>query len=199
MHFGDGYYAPDGKNLRKAFLRAPLEFSRVSSGFGMRVHPIAQTWRAHKGIDYAAPAGTRVRAVGDGVVDFAGAQGRLRQRGDRCATTGQYATVYAHLSRIARGVKRGARVAQNDTIGFVGQTGWATGPHLHYEFQRRRRRRATRARSPCLRRTPVAGAASSPELPHPGRADDRALELADNARIAAALPADAFAACCTIR
>ena len=132
VQFGNSYYAPDGKNLRKAFLRSPLEFSRVSSGFGMRMHPIAKAWRAHKGIDYAAPSGTRVRAVGDAVVDYAGPRGGygkvviLRHHG-------QYTTVYAHLSRIA--VKRGERIAQNDTIGFVGQTGWATGPHLHYEFR----------------------------------------------------------------
>ena len=132
VHFGSSYYAPDGRNLRKAFLRAPLEFSRVSSGFGMRRHPIHSGWRAHKGIDYAAPIGARVRAVGDGVVDYAGIKSGygnvviLRHNG-------QYSTLYAHLSRIA--VRRGARVAQNDTIGLVGQTGWATGPHLHYEFR----------------------------------------------------------------
>jgi murein DD-endopeptidase MepM/ murein hydrolase activator NlpD len=132
VHFGTGYYAPNGTNLRKAFLRSPLEFSRVSSGFGMRRHPIARVWRAHQGIDYAAPTGTRVRAVADAVVDYAGPKGGygkvviLRHHG-------AYTTVYAHLSRIA--VRRGARVAQNDTIGFVGQTGWATGPHLHYEFR----------------------------------------------------------------
>lgn len=132
VRFGNGYYAPDGKNLRKAFLRSPLEFSRVSSGFGMRRHPIHRVWRAHKGIDYAAPTGTRVRSVGDAVVEYAGPRGGygkvviLRHNGT-------YSTVYAHLSRIA--VRRGARVAQNDTIGFVGSTGWATGPHLHYEFR----------------------------------------------------------------
>src|SRR6185503_9725659 len=131
MQFGNGYYTPDGNNLRKAFLRSPLEFSRVTSGFGMRRHPIAQAWRQHTGIDYGAPTGTRVRAVGDGVVEYAGQKGGygnvviLRHHG-------QYATVYAHLSRVA--VRKGARVAQNDTIGAVGQTGWATGPHLHYEF-----------------------------------------------------------------
>jgi murein DD-endopeptidase MepM/ murein hydrolase activator NlpD len=120
--------------MRKAFLRSPLEFSRVTSGFGMRVHPIAKTWTAHKGTDYAAAAGTRVRAVGDGIVEFAGVKGNygkvvvLRHHG-------QYATVYAHLSRFPAGLHRGQRVAQNDTIGFVGQTGWATGPHVHYEFQ----------------------------------------------------------------
>src|SRR5882724_1943117 len=132
VHFGSGYYGPDGKNLRKAFLRSPLEFSRISSGFGVRLHPIQKTWRTHKGTDYAAPTGTRVRAVGDAVVEFAGVKGGygnvviLRHNG-------QYSTVYAHLSRIV--VRRGARVAQSDTIGYVGQTGWATGPHLHYEFR----------------------------------------------------------------
>jgi murein DD-endopeptidase MepM/ murein hydrolase activator NlpD len=132
VHYGNGYYAPDGNNLRKAFLRAPLEFSRVSSGFGLRVHPIAKAWRAHQGIDYAAPTGTRVRAVGGAVVEYAGPRGGY---GNTVILRhpGQYSTVYAHLSRIA--VKRGARVDQNDTIGFVGQTGWATGPHLHYEFR----------------------------------------------------------------
>jgi murein DD-endopeptidase MepM/ murein hydrolase activator NlpD len=132
VHFGTGYYTPEGKNLRKAFLRSPLEFSRVSSGFGMRRHPIARAWMKHQGIDYAAPTGTRVRAVGDGIVEHAGLKGGygkvviLRHHG-------QYATVYAHLSRV--NVTRGQRVAQNDTIGAVGQTGWATGPHLHYEFR----------------------------------------------------------------
>ena len=148
VHFNSGYYAPDGKNLRKAFLRSPLEFSRVSSGFGMRMHPIMRNWRAHKGIDYAVPAGTRVRAVGDAVVEYAGPQGGygnvviLRHQG-------QYATVYAHLSHMA--LRRGARVAQNDTVGFVGQTGWATGPHLHYEF-----RIAGKARNPLSIALPAA-------------------------------------------
>ena len=148
VHFKTGYYTPEGKNMRKAFLRSPLEFSRVTSGFGMRMHPFAHAWRAHKGIDYAAPIGTRVRAVGDGVVDFAGVKGGygnvviLRHHG-------QYATVYAHLKRIA--VRRGAKVAQNDTIGFVGQTGWATGPHLHYEF-----RIAGEARNPMSIAMPAA-------------------------------------------
>jgi murein DD-endopeptidase MepM/ murein hydrolase activator NlpD len=148
VHFGTGYYAPNGTNLRKAFLRSPLEFSRVSSGFGMRRHPIARVWRAHQGIDYAAPTGTRVRAVADAVVDHAGPKGGygkvviLRHHG-------AYTTVYAHLSRIA--VRRGARVAQNDTIGFVGQTGWATGPHLHYEF-----RIAGKARNPFAIAMPAA-------------------------------------------
>jgi len=131
---GSGYYAPDGGNLRKAFLRSPLEYSRISSGFGMRRHPFQRSWRAHSGIDFAAPAGTRVRASGDGTIEFAGPKagyGNLvivRHRG-------HFSTVYAHLSRFAPGAHRGARVAQGDVVGFVGQTGWATGPHLHYEFR----------------------------------------------------------------
>lgn len=127
------YYTPEGKSLRKAFLRSPLEFSRVSSGFGSRLHPFLQTWRTHKGVDYAAPTGTRIRAVADAVVEFVGGKGGygkvvvLRHQG-------QYSSVYAHMSRFAAGLKRGMRVQQGESIGFVGQTGWATGPHLHYEF-----------------------------------------------------------------
>jgi murein DD-endopeptidase MepM/ murein hydrolase activator NlpD len=139
---GSGYYAPDGSNLRKEFLRSPLEYTRISSGFGMRRHPFLRSWRAHAGIDYAAPEGTRVRAAGDGVVSFAGRKGGygkvviLRHRG-------QITTLYAHLSRFVPGVRRGTRVAQGDIVGHVGRTGWATGSHLHYEFQI-----AGRARNP---------------------------------------------------
>ncbi len=132
--FGDGYYAPDGRNMRKALLRSPLEFTRVSSGFGMRQHPFLHTWRAHQGVDYAAPAGTRVRAVGDGVVEFAGRQNGYGNivilRHDSIRTT-----VYGHLRSFGQGIRTGARVSQGDTIGLVGQSGWATGPHLHYEFR----------------------------------------------------------------
>ncbi|MEW6688044.1 MAG: peptidoglycan DD-metalloendopeptidase family protein [Pseudomonadota bacterium] len=134
VRFAAGYYTPSGRNLRKAFLRSPLEFSRVSSGFGLRMHPFLKSWRAHQGVDYAARAGTRVRAVSDGVVEFAGRNGGygnvvvLRHQGT-------YSTLYAHLGGFARGIRRGARVAQGDAIGSVGQTGWATGPHLHYEFR----------------------------------------------------------------
>ena len=134
VRYADGYYAPDGKNMRKAFLRSPLEFSRVSSGFGMRRHPFLQSWRAHQGVDYAAGAGTRVRAVSDGVVEFAG---RNAGYGNMVIVRhqGSYSTLYAHLSGFARGVRVGTRVSQGDSIGAVGQTGWATGPHLHYEFR----------------------------------------------------------------
>jgi murein DD-endopeptidase MepM/ murein hydrolase activator NlpD len=134
VRYDGGYYTPEGGNLRKTFLRAPLEFSRVSSGFGKRLHPLFRTWRAHEGVDYAAPTGTKVRATGDGIVEFVGDKGGygklvvLRHGGS-------YSTAYAHLSRFAPGLRRGARVAQGDTLGHVGQTGWATGPHLHYEFR----------------------------------------------------------------
>lgn len=130
-----GYYTADGKPLRKAFLRSPLEFSRVTSGFTTaRFHPVLQTWRAHKGVDYGAPTGTPVRTVADGTVEFAGHQGGygnlviLKHQG-------VYSTAYGHLSGFAAGMRKGLRVHQGDTIGFVGQTGLATGPHLHYEFR----------------------------------------------------------------
>jgi len=126
------FYAFDGQSKRRAFLASPMEFSRITSGFSMRFHPILQTWRAHQGVDYGAPTGTAVRSVGDGTVDFAGWQNgfgnvvHLRHSGDRT-------TVYAHLSRID--VKKGQKVDQGQKIGAVGSTGWATGPHLHFEFR----------------------------------------------------------------
>jgi len=128
-----GYYTPEGANLRKAFLRSPLEFSRVTSGFGMRRHPVFQQWRAHQGVDYGAQVGTRVRATGDGVATFAG---RRNGYGNLVVLKhhGGYSTYYAHLRSFARGLRAGTRVAQGEVIGYVGQTGWATGPHLHYEF-----------------------------------------------------------------
>lgn len=130
-----GYYTPDGKNLRKQFLRSPLEFSRITSGFSTaRFHPVLQTWRAHKGIDYGAPAGTRVKATADGVVEVAGRQGGY---GNVVVLRHQtkYTTWYGHLSVIAKGLRKGKRVAQGEVIGNVGATGLATGPHLHYEFR----------------------------------------------------------------
>lgn len=155
-----GYYAPDGKNLRKAFLRSPLDFSRVSSGFGMRMHPFQKTWRAHQGVDYAAPQGTRVRASGDGVVEFAGRQGGygnvvILRHG------GQNTTLYAHLKGFAPGIRKGTRVAQGSTVGFVGQTGWATGPHLHYEF-----RVGGAARDPLRIALPAALPVPAADLPY---------------------------------
>ncbi|MFN3377459.1 MAG: peptidoglycan DD-metalloendopeptidase family protein [Burkholderiaceae bacterium] len=126
------YYTLEGESLRRAYLASPVEFSRVTSGFKMRLHPILKTWRAHLGTDYAAPTGTPVRTVGDGVVDFAGVQNGfgnvvfVKHRN-------QHVTVYAHLSRID--VRKGQSVEQGQTIGAVGATGWATGPHLHFEFR----------------------------------------------------------------
>ena len=127
-----GYYTLAGESLRRAFLASPMEFSRVTSGFKMRFHPILQTWRAHLGVDYAAPTGTAVRSVGDGVVEFAGTQNgfgnvvMVKHRNNNV-------TVYAHLSRI--NVRTGQSVSQSQNVGAVGQTGWATGPHLHFEFR----------------------------------------------------------------
>lgn len=127
-----GYYNLAGESLRKAFLASPMEFSRVTSGFKMRFHPILQTWRAHLGVDYGAPTGTPVRSIGDGIVDFAGVQNgfgnvvMVKHRGESM-------TVYAHLSRIS--VRKGQSIAQGQNLGAVGQTGWATGPHLHFEFR----------------------------------------------------------------
>jgi murein DD-endopeptidase MepM/ murein hydrolase activator NlpD len=132
---GESYYTDDGAPLRKAFLRSPMEFSRVTSGFsGARFHPILQTWRAHKGVDYAAPLGTPIRATANGKVVFAGHQGGYGNAIE-LQHHGAFSTLYAHLSRFAPQVKAGARVTQGEVIGYVGQTGWATGPHLHYELR----------------------------------------------------------------
>jgi murein DD-endopeptidase MepM/ murein hydrolase activator NlpD len=130
-----GYYTPDGKNVRKAFLRSPLEFSRISSGFTTaRFHPVLRAWRAHKGVDYAAPSGTRVKATGSGVVQFVGRQGGYGRAVILRHTNGR-STLYGHLSGFAKGVQVGRRVEQGEVIGYVGMTGLATGPHLHYEFR----------------------------------------------------------------
>ena len=127
-----GYYNADGISLRRAYLASPLAFSRMTSGFKMRFHPILQTWRAHLGVDYAAPTGTAVRSVGQGIVDVAGSQGGFGNVVMVKHANG-HTTVYAHLSRI--NVKRGQSVMQGQTLGLVGSTGWATGPHLHFEFR----------------------------------------------------------------
>jgi len=131
----ENYYTPDGKSLHKAFLRSPLEFSRISSGFSLaRFHPILQTWRAHKGVDYAAPIGTRVKAVADATVTFVGIQGGYGNVVILQHASG-ISTVYGHLSRFASGLRKGQKIAQGEAVGFVGMTGLATGPHLHYEFR----------------------------------------------------------------
>ncbi len=129
------YYTPEGKSMRKAFLRSPIEYSRVSSGFTMaRFHPVLNKWRSHKGTDFAAPTGTKVRAPADGVVSVVGKQNGY---GNVINLThqGRYITVYGHLSRFATGLHKGQHVAQGETIGYVGTTGLSTGPHLHYEFK----------------------------------------------------------------
>ncbi len=127
-----GFYSFNGQSKRRAFLASPLEFSRVSSGFSNRLHPMLKLWQQHQGIDYAAPSGTPVRCVGDGVVEFTGPKNgygnvvEVRHSGGRT-------TLYAHLRRID--VRHGQRVERGDRLGTVGATGWATGPHLHFEFK----------------------------------------------------------------
>lgn len=126
------YFDLSGQSKKRAFLASPMEFSRMSSGFAMRFHPLLQKWRAHLGVDYAAPTGTPVRTVGDGFVEFAGQQNgygnvvQIKHNNER-------STLYAHLSRID--VKKGQRIEQGQRIGAVGSTGWSTGPHLHFEFR----------------------------------------------------------------
>lgn len=126
------YYSLEGKSLSRTYLAAPVAFSRKTSGFAMRLHPIFQTMKAHLGVDYAAPTGTPALTVGDGVVEFAGVQGGygntvIVRHGNN------HSTVYAHLSRIQ--VRKGQTVQKGQTIGAVGSTGWSTGPHLHFEFR----------------------------------------------------------------
>lgn len=129
-----GYYNAEGESMRKAFLRSPLDVFRISSNFNpSRRHPILNTIRAHKGTDYAAPRGTPIRATSDGQVTRASRNGSF---GNLVIVkhAGGFETKYAHLSKYANGIKKGKRVRQGDIIGYVGTTGSATGPHLHYEF-----------------------------------------------------------------
>ncbi|MGB0360054.1 MAG: OapA family protein [Endozoicomonas sp.] len=129
-----GYYTPNGNSMRKAFLRTPVDFTRISSRFNPnRLHPIFKTKRPHRGVDYAAPTNTPIKAAGDGRVKFSG-----RQNGFGNVVFLEHpnnvVTVYAHANKLA-GLKRGQKVRQGQVIAYVGQTGWATGPHLHYEFR----------------------------------------------------------------
>ena len=130
------YYSPDGRNMRKAFLRAPVSFSRISSNFNPnRRHPVLNTIRAHKGVDYAAATGTPILAAGDGKVIHRGKKGGygytvILQHG------GNITTLYAHMSKFNRNVRLGTRVKQGQVIGYVGQSGLASGPHLHYEYRK---------------------------------------------------------------
>ncbi len=134
-HGETAYYDMEGNAKRRAFIRTPVKFSRISSRFTLRRwHPILKRWRSHKGVDYAAPEGTPVKATGNGRVTFIGRKGGYGKviflhHGSR------YTTVYGHLSRFARGLKTGNKVKQGQIIGYVGHTGLATGPHLHYEFR----------------------------------------------------------------
>jgi len=128
------YYAPDGKSMRRAFLRTPVDFTRISSKFGKRYHPKLNRMRSHHGVDYAAPRGTPIKSAGDGKVIHIGKKGSygntiILQHG------GKYSTLYAHMKKFKRGLKRGSKVKQGQIIGYVGTTGLSTGPHLHYEFR----------------------------------------------------------------
>lgn len=127
------YYAMDGSSLRRAYLNSPVAFTRISSTFSNRLHPIHKTWRKHLGTDFAAPTGTPIRTVGDGVVEFAGWQNGYGNVVFVKHSNTSHVTVYAHMSRID--VKQGQKVEQGDNIGAVGSTGWSTGPHLHFEFR----------------------------------------------------------------
>ena len=172
------YFAPSGDSMLGTFLRSPVEFSRVSSRFGQRKHPILKTWRAHKGVDYAAPTGTPIRATADGKVTHAGNKGGygktvILTHADR------FSTLYAHMSGYAKGIRRGARVSQGQVIGYIGSTGRVTGPHLHYEF-----RLDGVHRNPLTFKTPKATAVK-PEL------EDAFMDMA--ARLSAELDALRFA------
>jgi murein DD-endopeptidase MepM/ murein hydrolase activator NlpD len=128
------YFTPSGRSVRQTFLRSPLEFSRVTSGFSAsRFHPVLQIWRAHRGTDYGAPIGTRVRSTADGVIVFAGWQNGYGKVVE-IRHNGNYTTRYGHLSEFSGQAKKGTKVEQGTVIGFVGMTGLASGPHLHYEF-----------------------------------------------------------------
>lgn len=129
-----GYYNFDGTSLKKAFLKSPLEFTRVSSGFSMRLHPISGLWKRHTGVDFAAVTGTPIRATSDGVIESVGPHGGY---GNLVVVKhwSNYSTAYAHMSRFAAGIHKGSKVSQGEVIGYVGTTGWSTGPHLHYEFR----------------------------------------------------------------
>ncbi len=129
------YYTPEGLSMYRAFLRTPVEFTRISDRFNPnRRHPMLNTIRAHKGVDYAAPTGTPVRAAGDGRVQFAGQKGGYGNVLEIAHARG-VVTVYGHLSRFGKGIRAGSKVTQGEVVAYVGMTGLATGPHLHYEYR----------------------------------------------------------------
>lgn len=177
------YFGPDGRSRRRTFLASPMAFSRVTSGFAARLHPILRDWRAHRGVDYAAPTGTPVRTVGDGMVEFVG-----WQNGYGNVVTVEHgnnrSTLYAHLSHID--VRRGQKVEQGQRIGTVGATGWATGPHLHFEFrvggQHQDPTKVARAGDVVL-----VTSASRPRFENTVRAYQSQLEVADTLRDAPGL------------
>jgi murein DD-endopeptidase MepM/ murein hydrolase activator NlpD len=136
--YADGrsaYFTPEGVSIRKAFLRSPVNYTRISSRFSLkRKHPKLHKFRAHRGVDYAAARGTPIKAAGDGKIDFVGYKGGYGKT-IVLRHGAVYTTLYAHMSRFARGMRRGKRVSQGQIIGYIGSTGLATGPHLHYEFR----------------------------------------------------------------
>lgn len=156
IRFDDGqgnasHYTPVGESMLGTFLRSPVEFSRISSRFGRRKHPILKTWRAHKGVDYAASRGTPIRATADGKIVSAGTKGGYG-KAVVLRHAGRFTTLYGHMNGFAKGISSGGRVKQGDVIGYIGSTGLATGPHLHYEF-----RLDGVHRNPLTYKTPKAG------------------------------------------
>lgn len=128
------YYTPEGDSMLGTFLRSPVKFSRISSRFGRRLHPISKKWKAHKGVDYAASRGTPIRSTADGKVLHVGNKGGYGKT-IILRHAGRFSTLYAHMNGYAKGIRSGARVKQGQVIGYVGSTGYSTGPHLHYEFR----------------------------------------------------------------
>jgi len=149
------YYTPQGESMLGTFLRSPVEFSRISSRFGKRKHPILKKWRTHKGVDYAASRGTPIRATADGKIVLAGKKGGYGKT-VVIRHAGRFSTLYGHMNGYAKGIRSGVRVKQGDVIGYIGSTGLATGPHLHYEF-----RLDGVHRNPLTFKTPKASSVSS--------------------------------------
>jgi murein DD-endopeptidase MepM/ murein hydrolase activator NlpD len=152
------YYAPNGDSMLGTFLRSPVEFSRISSRFGKRLHPISKKWKRHNGVDYAAPRGTPIRSTADGKVILAGRKGGYGKT-VILRHAGRIETLYAHMNGYGKGIRSGKRVKQGDIIGYVGTTGYSTGPHLHYEF-----RVDGVHRNPLTYKTPKASKVPSGEL-----------------------------------
>ena len=160
------YYNPEGESMMGTFLRSPVKFSRISSRFGKRKHPISKKWKAHKGVDYAAARGVPIRATADGKIIHAGRKGGYGKT-IILRHAGRFTTLYAHMNGFAKGMRTGQRVKQGETIGYVGTTGYSTGPHLHYEF-----RFDGIHRNPLTYKTPKASSVSE-------ASKDRFLEIAD--------------------